>query len=393
MNESRATRHQREARRARSAATVFALASVAILALTPLGGLLATWAESVVQTWPAGLRDLAALFLFVLVIAAGCEGILLAIAIVTRPRREAREGRSVLGGHLFAAALFVPAVMWAALSVQVAIWFVPSVWWLVAGVLVASAMVVALQVAPGFLVKASRATPVERPALVERLGELARRVRVEILSIDVVPPETALTSTALVAGVGGSRRVFISGELLRDWSDGEIAIVVAHELAHHANHDLWRTLAADAVLLSAGFAVSQMLGLAEGGALVTLPRIALVAGLVFLAATPIRYAISRRQERNADAFALKLTGGVEEFRAAIRRLAARHLAEERPSRLTRWFYHRHPTVAERLAFAEEFSRNATSRTQSTGRAFPSGSAHPPTASSGSRIRPPAPRGN
>ena len=34
--------------------------------------------------------------------------------------------------------------------------------------------------------------------------------------------------------------------------------------------------------------------------------------------------------------------------AAVRRLSAQHLAEERPSTLTRWLFHRHPPVAERL---------------------------------------------
>jgi hypothetical protein len=29
-------------------------------------------------------------------------------------------------------------------------------------------------------------------------------------------------------------------------------------------------------------------------------------------------------------------------------MAAHHLAEERPSALTRWFFHRHPTVEERI---------------------------------------------
>ena len=58
----------------------------------------------------------------------------------------------------------------------------------------------------------------------------------------------------------------------------------------------------------------------------------------------------------ADAFALELTGRADAFQAAIRRLAAQHLAEERPSRLTRWLFHRHPSAAERLRLAESFER-------------------------------------
>jgi hypothetical protein len=48
---------------------------------------------------------------------------------------------------------------------------------------------------------------------------------------------------------------------------------------------------------------------------------------------------------------LALTGSAETFDTAIRRLGASHLAEERPGRWTRWLFHRHPSVAERLEYA------------------------------------------
>ena len=86
--------------------------------------------------------------------------------------------------------------------------------------------------------------------------------------------------------------------------------------------------------------------------LLSLPLIALVSGVVWTMATPARHALSRWQERRADQFALALTGQHEAFAAAVRRLGAQHLAEERPSRLTRWFFHRHPSVDERLAMAK-----------------------------------------
>jgi STE24 endopeptidase len=181
---------------------------------------------------------------------------------------------------------------------------------------------------------------------------------VPIASIDELPADASAT-TALVAGAGESRRVFVSSELVQDWSDEEIAVVVAHEMAHHAHHDLWRTLALDATLLSAGFwAASAVLDApAEAlaaGQLAVLPQIAVVVAGVWLAATPVRHALSRHQERRADAFALQLTGSVDAFQTALKRLAARRLAEERPSLMTRWFHHRHPTVSERLEFAERW---------------------------------------
>jgi Zn-dependent protease with chaperone function len=70
--------------------------------------------------------------------------------------------------------------------------------------------------------------------------------------------------------------------------------------------------------------------------------------------------VSRRQERRADAFALALTGGADAFDTAIRRLASRHLAEERPSVIARWLFHAHPTVAERLDYTRAY-RDVRSR--------------------------------
>jgi len=363
MNQSRAARFQRDQRRVRTAGAACGLGILALFGFTPLGSALESWLIATTAVWPAPLGAFFRLVAFVACVVAAAEVAVIAVSwVFARPAPGSDPAaRGTAASSVFAAALAIPAGIAAACLVKLSVSVVPAWWWLAAGVLVAAALVAALHLAPGWLARVSGARPVERPALVERLGALARRVRVEILSIDEVPAEASVTATALVAGVGASRRVFISSELLRHWTDEEIAVVVAHELGHHANHDLWHTLLADTALLSMGFLAAHATGMAGAGELAALPRIALGAGAVFLAATPLRHAMSRRQERNADAFALRLTGGVEEFRTAIRRLAARHLAEERPSRWTRWFFHRHPSVSERLAFAESFSRSQPAR--------------------------------
>jgi STE24 endopeptidase len=150
--------------------------------------------------------------------------------------------------------------------------------------------------------------------------------------------------------------------MLDDWTDDEIAVVVAHELAHHVHRDLWATLAVDSALLSLGLwagdhavvLFAPLLSLTSAADAAALPLIAFVAGGVWLLATPLRHAQSRWQERRADRFALRMTGGAAAFGAAVRRLSAQHLAEERPSTLTRWLFHRHPPVAERLELAERW---------------------------------------
>jgi Zn-dependent protease with chaperone function len=269
------------------------------------------------------------------------------------------------------AAVAVPAAVLVAAAVQVATWLAGSWWWLAGAGFAAALLLIVMQAGPWVLARVSRARPLARPALVERLGALSRQIRVPIQSIDELPAGATATATALVAGGGSSRRVFIAAELVQDWSDDEVAFVVAHEFAHHAHHDLWLTLVIDATVLAAGFWAAGLIAavasaspsswLAPIGDLAALPFVALVVAAVWVLTAPLRHAVSRYQERRADAFALRTTGSADAFRTALRRLASQHLAEERPSRITQWLYHRHPSVAERLATADAFQVRSTNR--------------------------------
>ena len=340
-----------------------------VLSLTPAGARLAAWAEGIGLSAPPGLQHIISLCVFTAVLAALWELAWLPAIWYLNARVDRKSaGRQAMGDVLAAQSqAWILAALIALLGgviVETSTVVAGPWWWVVAGALMAGVLVAALHGAPGLLARFSGAESVERPALVEQLGVLARKVRVPIQSIDALPESSSVTATALVAGTGEGRRVFIAAELMRDWSDEEIAVVVAHELAHHAHHDLWRTLALDVGVLSAGLWVSDRIlrwtgGLPAGAGpetLAVLPVIALITSAVWLASAPLRHAVSRHQERRADAFALSLTGGIAPFQAAIRRLADRHLAEERPSRLAKWFYHRHPSVAERLEAAEAFQR-------------------------------------
>lgn len=342
------------------------LAILALLALTGASGALASW--SLLLAGPA----LAGPF-FALVLVAAWEAIALALDLALAGHRTGREpAGSGSRGMAASAGMAALTAAGGASAVLAAQWAAGPAWWLLVAAAAVAAEAVFVFGVPATLARVSGARPLARPlarpALIERLGELARRVRVPIADIEEVPADAAVTSTAVVAGGGESRRIFISSALLRDWQDEEIAVVVAHEMAHHAHHDLWRTLALDAAILAIACGVSALWGPGPGADLAArlagLPAVTLAAVLVWVIATPLRLALSRDQERRADAFALELTGSVDQFQTAIRRLAAEHLAEERPSLVARWWYHRHPTAAERIAASARYRAPGT--TGSTG---------------------------
>jgi STE24 endopeptidase len=369
MNESKATRYQRARRRAQAAGLASGGVMLAVLAFTPAGRHLAAWSASLTEWAPAVARGPVTLGVLTLAMVVAWE-VASWPAVWVLHRQADRRYAPATGlaeafrAQLQAALVAAPAAWLAGVVMLAAGWLAGSWWWLLAGAVAGGLLVGAVHATPGLLARSSGARPLDRPALVERLGALARQVRVDIDSIDALPEASTVTASALVAGAGRARRVFIAHELLSDWTDEEIAVVVAHELAHHAHYDLWRTLILDVAVLCAGLWASSVVlpvvgAWPDGGGAVpleALPGIALVTAGVWLLAVPLRHAASRRQERRADAFALDLTDSAEALQSVIKRLAARHFAEERPSRWARWFYHRHPPVAERLRDAARFQR-------------------------------------
>jgi STE24 endopeptidase len=373
MNEPRATRYQRLRRRAAIAAWCLAGLTLAVLAATPAARWLGDAAWRVTDGLPDAARAIAALGLFVVSVLVVWEIAALPAVLYLALKVDHAYGRTeghvedVLVAQAQATLVALPVVLVGSLIVSASAQLAGRWWWMAAGVLLSAGLVAIQHGVPGVLARLSPARPMSKPELSSRLHALAARVRVPVAGIhEWTADERAMT--ALVTGVGRGRRVLVSSDIVRTWPDDEIEVVVAHELAHHAHRDLWRTLILDAGVMAVALlladrvlvAVGPALSVAGPADLAALPLIALTTLVVWAVLTPLRHAQSRRHERRADAFALSWTGQADAFGAAVRRLSAKHLADERPSTLARWLYHRHPPVAERLALAEHY-RNASVR--------------------------------
>jgi STE24 endopeptidase len=361
MNEAKAARYQRLRRRADVVSGAAGILVLALCALTPVGVSLAVWVTTAVTSVPSAWTALAEVVVFVAVLAAALEVIALPIVIylgISLDRRYKRADKSVGGlvsAQLHAAAFGVAGAVLVGVLVHLTVTFTGAWWWLAMGVTLSAALAAAVRGVSSLIARSGAAGVLQNQALTERLAAVSAEAGVPVAGIFEWRDHGHDAHTASVTGFGRGRRVLIAPDVLADWSQDEIAVVVAHELSHHKHHDLIQALILDALLLSSALAVADLALLASGmtpGALLSLPMIALAAGGAWLVATPARHGLSRWQERRADQFALAVTGHREAFATAVRRLGAQHLAEERPSTLTRWLFHRHPSVEERLAMAE-----------------------------------------
>jgi STE24 endopeptidase len=240
----------------------------------------------------------------------------------------------------------------------------PQTWWAPAGALFALAIVGLANLAPVLLLPLFYTVkPLARESLRDRLIALAERAGARVLgAYEWGLAEKTTKANAALAGLGGTRRILVSDTMLAEYSDDEIEVVLAHEIAHHVHGDIWKGLLFESALILAGFWVASRtlaaavapLSLTGPDDVAGLPVLLLSAGAVSLVMLPAAYAMSRANERSADRFALRLTRNPAAFISAMRRLGAQNLAEEHPGRLTQWLFYSHPPIRERIAAAQAF---------------------------------------
>jgi len=375
VNEDKATRYNRLKRQAGIASVAWAV--VYLLVLVVSGGSIAlreAAAATASVVVPAGWMRPATVVVYVLLITVLNEAGSLPLSFYGGFVLERRYGfsRQPTGAWLvdqlksLALGLLLGSV--AAVILYALIARFPIGWWLPAAAVFALLIVGLANVAPLVLLPLFYSVkPLDREALRARLVALGERAGARVIdAYEWGLGEKTSKANAALTGIGGSRRILVSDTMLAEYSDDEIEVVLAHELAHHVHGDLWKGLAFETVLILAGFFAASwalrfaapLAGLVSTADVAGLPLLLLAAGAVSLVTLPAAHAMSRAHERNADRFALTLTGNAAAFISAMRRLAAQNLAEEEPSDVVQWLFYSHPPIRERIAAAQTFRRSS-----------------------------------
>jgi len=365
VNEDKAARYHRLRRRASLIDGATAAALLLLVLGTGWSGALRDWALAV-----TGQSPLLATALYLAVLTLAIEGVRLPIAFHAGVRIERRYDLSTESTGRWWADRFkgvfigLPMAVAAGVTVWLLMRWTPDRWWVLAAVCFSLAMVLLTLVAPVVLVPLfARCEPLGRPALVARLTSLAERAGTRVLGVfEWRVSDRTRKANAVLAGLGRTRRVLLSDTLLANYSDDEVEVILAHELAHHVYRDLWTALVLDAALMLLACYVADrtfgaaggLFGLPSKSDVAGLPLLALSGGVVWLAGQPVVNLLSRAHERRADRYALTMTRNATAFVSAIRRLASQNLAEEQPSRIVEWLCYSHPPTAARLAAAREW---------------------------------------
>jgi STE24 endopeptidase len=369
LNEDKSTRYHRLKRRSAIASIAISTAFLAVLLTSRLSASIAALAHRGSHTDPTAYSPLA-IALYVLIVVALHEVCTFPIAFYQGFLLERRYGLSKeaaggwLADHAKATVLGLVLSIGAAETIYLSMRVSPAWWWLLSAGVFIAAIAGLTRLAPVLLLPLFyRFTPLTRESLRDRLVSLSDRAGVPVLGVyEWALGEKSRRANAALVGTGATRRILLSDTLLAEYSEDEIEVILAHEIAHHVHHDIRNAFVAESALLvlalyagAVALSVSrQWLGLSGVTDLAGLPVLALAGGLLTMVATPIINAVSRRNERRADRFAITLTKQPAAFISAMKRLGTQNLAEEHPSKLVLWLFHSHPPIEQRIEAARSF---------------------------------------
>ncbi len=168
-------------------------------------------------------------------------------------------------------------------------------------------------------------------------------------------------SNAYFTGLGKQKRVVLFDTLLAQLRGEEILAVLAHELGHMVKRHIRKRLLLMATL-ALGFcfaafwlvswtALPQLVGMEEASFYARVLIVTVLAGIVTFPLTPISSARSRRDEDEADDFAVELHGNGDDLATALLTMSKENLSNLHPHPFyARWYYSHPPVVArvERL---------------------------------------------
>jgi STE24 endopeptidase len=214
----------------------------------------------------------------------------------------------------------------------------------------------------------------KHPALVDQLEKLVARAGLAIppdRMFEMKASEKLNSLNAYVSGFGGSKRVVVWDTTLQKLTTPETLFVFGHEMGHYVlghirNSLFWLSLLLLALLFLGSHLVRWIIGrhgakwrMRETSDWASLPLLLLIFAIFSFLTEPVINGYSRWQEHQADIYGLTVTHGLIPDSGTV----AAHsfqvmgeigLDEPNPNRFIVFWLFSHPSIADRMAFAQTY---------------------------------------
>ena len=230
-------------------------------------------------------------------------------------------------------------------------WF-PRRWWLGAAPVFVGLSALFAFVMPYL----SFTEPLDDPQLAADARTYAKAQGIDPVPVKVEDVSDFTNSpNAYAVGFGPTKRIVLWNTLLDGrFSDGEVRVVLAHELGHHSRKHIPEGIAWYALFALPGAWLIAVATRRRGG--MANPAAVPVGLLVLIAlntlAAPIYNVISRHMEAEADWMALETTRDPDSAVGLFRAFTTESLNDPDPPKWAYLFFDTHPTTKQRIELAE-----------------------------------------
>lgn len=242
----------------------------------------------------------------------------------------------------------------------------PTIWYLIVSVFAILLIILLGHLSPILL------TPLffklkkieEDNELAQRLRRMCKKVNTKVKGVYEINFSSKTTkANAYLTGLGNTRRIVIADNLLENFTVDEAEVVFAHELGHHIHRDILKLIFWSGLMCLGGFYFVSIIlekvslyfiyGISD---ISNFPILALsMSILLFLFGLPFNF-YSRKREKAADYFALKITKKVDAFITTMAKFTNRDLADAHPHPFIEFLLYTHPSIGKRINYAQEFKK-------------------------------------
>ncbi len=242
----------------------------------------------------------------------------------------------------------------------------PTIWYLMVSVFAIMLIIILGHLSPILL------TPLffklkkieEDNELGRRLRRMCKKVNTKVKGAYEINFSSKTTkANAYLSGLGNTRRIVIADNLLDNFTVDEAEVVFAHELGHHIHRDILKLIFWSGLMCLGGFYFVSIIlekvsfyfryGISD---IANFPILALsMSILLFLFGLPFNF-YSRKREKAADYFALKITKKADAFITTMAKFTNRDLADAYPHPFIEFLLYTHPSIGKRINYAQEFKK-------------------------------------
>ena len=202
-------------------------------------------------------------------------------------------------------------------------------------------------------------TPIDDPELVSGIEALAKKEGLEIKGIyQMDASKRSRHTNAYFSGLGRAKRIVLFDSLIQSHKVDEILAVLAHEIGHlKKNHIKKQLVVSSAVSVLLFYLASRMIAwdlMFESFGFNTMPAYVglFLVGILWEPVSfflgPAGMALSRKFEREADLYSLKILKDPGPLVRALKKIAKDNLSNLQPHPLYVWFNDSHPPLVKRI---------------------------------------------